>query len=189
MVFLAARAPKAHTHAIGMDLKKRRAMSYHSFITSNIPLEDIDNPHLKRMSANEAEKNGIAIPDLFLDPEDRDSPDAILFINDQKSLGDLSIRKIDKELSELDFHTALEHCSTMEWSFTESRAEKLIEYIKAHMEKASNVEIWNIWLGVKLEQRVRRTRHINADDLRPSDFMDMLMDRDSDEYCISIARK
>ncbi|MDR1638208.1 MAG: hypothetical protein LBT59_00800 [Clostridiales bacterium] len=164
-------------------------MSYHSYIASNFPLEDVDNPHLKRMSANEAEKKGIVIPDLFLDPEDRDSPDAILFINDQKCLGDLSIRKIDKDLSELDFHTALAYCSTMEWSFTENRAEKLIEYIRAHMDKASSVEIWNIWLSTKRDQRVRRTRHINTDDLGPSDFRDMFMDRDSDEYCIAITKK
>jgi len=43
----------------------------------------------------------------------------------------------------------------LEWDYTKGRAEKVIQYIREHLEHTSEVEIWHVWLGDGVRPKIR----------------------------------
>jgi hypothetical protein len=125
-------------------------MSYATFLASDIPIPDMSNPHQQFLSVNEALAKGIDVPRLVLDSEtiDRDKPGVILWVDSEDNLGEISIRSTERPYYFTDDcgnppDTDLPCLSSLEWKYTEERANRLIGLIRNHLEAATVVEIWN----------------------------------------------
>jgi len=136
-------------------------LSFQSFLASDLPLAEVENPHIKLLSVNEAIEMGVALPGLVLNSKeiDHNQPGVILWADSEESLGNITIHHTEKTYlgrddSRLD--TELQYFSTLEWRYTYERAETLIAYIREHLQNASAVEVWNLWVGY--EETVPNTR-------------------------------
>ena len=118
-------------------------MSQFTFLASNTPLTSVENPHIKRLSVNDAVALGMEIPKMLPKNIDRDKPDVMFWVDNEENLGDITIyeAKWYKTYTE-----GLAYNSILEWTFTEGRAARLIEYIREHLESAELLEIWHTWL-------------------------------------------
>ena len=72
-------------------------------------------------------------------------------------------------------YTDKEYGSTLEWAYyTEGRAARIIEIIKAVLQNTDSVEFWNFWLG-HLDEDERpfiRTVTVPVADLTPNDIQE-----------------
>ena len=120
-------------------------MSQFTFLASNSPLASVENPHVKRLSVNEAAALGMEIPKMLPKSIDRDKPDVMFWVDNEENLGDISICEAKWYKYET-YAEGLAYNSILEWTFTEERAARLIEYIREHLESSELLEIWHIWL-------------------------------------------
>ena len=83
--------------------------------------------------------------------------------------------------------TRLPYFSSLEWRYTEERAIRLIEYIREHLEKANEMEVWHTWAGSDRDESEEiKKHHINAGDITPSDVEAMFV---SEQYdCMAIKK-
>lgn len=134
-------------------------MSYLMYIASDWPLEEVENAHYRTrlLSANEAEAAGIRLPG-WLHSMDRDKP-AILWQekdplaewqreeNGESGFDDdYSILKLSDDIWEIE--TGKKYRAEISWGrYSEGRARNIIAYIRKHLERAGEIEIWSLWLG------------------------------------------
>lgn len=118
-------------------------MSQFTFLASDVPLDNMENPHVKRLSINEAIALGIEPPDMLPADFDRDKPGVMLWVDDEANLGDISIFEAKWYKT---YTPGLEYNSIIEWDFTAERAQRLISYIHKHLETAARLELWHVWL-------------------------------------------
>ena len=137
-----------------------------TYIASDRPLKAVKNPHHTTLSVNEALAMGLDVPACMLKDEfDKNEPDVILWsdielvidtvhntVDDGGHDDDFAIFPIEKTA---DFYTEKQFCACLEWSCTDARAAKVVEYIKEHLEKAREVEIWQMWLGGDLPPKIK----------------------------------
>lgn len=75
---------------------------------------------------------------------------------------------------DFDGHTALPHAVCLEWDgFTPGRAEHLIAYLRAALERCERVELWHVWLTGYCEydeRPFRKTKRVSLRDLTPHDL-------------------
>lgn len=43
-------------------------------------------------------------------------------------------------------YTDKKYAVSLEWNYTDGRAKQIIDYIKTALQKADNIEFWNVWL-------------------------------------------
>lgn len=135
-------------------------MSVLLYIASDTPLAEVKNPHYKTLSVNEALAAGMNdIPDFMLEPEfDRDCPGALLWsdteikidtennsFDDGQLDDDFAILNLDETTE--DIFTRKKYRVYIEWNYTSERAKNVITYIRKHLEKAKEIELWRGWLG------------------------------------------
>lgn len=149
-------------------------MSAIFYIASDCPLKEVSNPHIKTLSVNEALAIGLEdIPEQFLEPGfDRDKPDVLLWsdITDTQSQLDDDFAIWLLGSSTEDIYTEKPYRVYLEWDYTKGRAEKVIQYIREHLEHTSEVEIWHVWLGNGVYPKIRKCTipigEFTADDLK-----------------------
>jgi len=167
-------------------------MSVFIYIASNYPLKEVENPHVKTLSVNQALKMGVKVHDFLLEPSfDRDKPNVILWVDDEKNLGEISIRAISRDDLNYDVYSEKKHLAKLEWEYTGYRAERLIEYIKDHLNEADEIELWNEWLGIDTNKLRPKTKihHIPIEQLTCSD-LEKLFNRDTFDFpeCIIVSK-
>ena len=162
-------------------------MSYLTYIASDALLKQVVNPHYKQLSINEALEIGMDIPEFLLESGvDKNEPDILLWsdteiiidieqhtFDDGGVYDDFAIFPIEKTadiLSEKRFYACLE------WQYTEERANKVVQYIKEHLEHTDEVEVWRIWMGSDYPQRISKSRipadKLTTEDVRKIDSLD-----------------
>ncbi|MBQ9091153.1 MAG: hypothetical protein IJY52_02640 [Anaerotignum sp.] len=134
-------------------------MSALLFFASDTPFEELPNPHERIISINEALALGAKIPDYVLKGDfDRDKP--MLLYMDREIHINIDTKEIEDGNFDNDFsiwpfppmevsgiHTTKPYCAELSWQrYTDGRAKNIIAYIKAHMQKAEEMEIWHVWL-------------------------------------------
>ena len=180
-------------------------MSVFLYIASAAPLGEYQNPHHKLISVNEALALGMeGIPDHMLAPRfDRDAPGVMLWsdapikieiidgraiVDDGGFDDDFVIFPVEKMA---DFLTEKEFCSCLELSYTEGRANRLIEYLREQLEYTDEVELWHLWLSDDFTERTRTTK-IPADELTARDIKELLdidvWQEPRTHYCLTICR-
>lgn len=123
-------------------------MSVFTYLASNHPLEEIENPHVRQLSIHQALELGVKVPDFLLEPDlDREKPDVILFVDDEENFGELSIHTFQRKDIYDDIYTEKKYFAYLEWEYTRNRAENLIQYIHRHLMEADEIELSQIWLG------------------------------------------
>ncbi len=151
-------------------------MSAIFYIASDYPLREVSNPHYKTLSVNEALAIGMeGIPEFLLEPGfDRDKPDVLLWsdISDTQSEfdDDFGIWPLDSSVE--DIYTDKKYRACLEWDYTKGKAEKIIQYIREHLEHTSELEIWHVWLGVGVCPKIKRCS-IALDDLTSDDLKEL----------------
>lgn len=154
-------------------------MSQILYLASNCPLAKIKNPHYKMLSVNEALAIGMEnIPEFMLEPEfDRNQPSVLLWsdteitidtetntINDGGLDDDFAILELDDTTE--DIYTHKQHRVYIEWNYSRGRAEKVISYIRNHLEQTDEIELWQAWLGSGANTRIIKYT-IRIEDLAP----------------------
>jgi len=148
-------------------------MSVFTYIASDYPLKEVENPHVKTLSVNQALEMGVEVADILLEPSfDRDKPNVILWADDDKNSGEISIRTFSRDDLLYDIYSEKKYLARLEWEYTECRAKKLIGYIKEHLTEADEIELWNAWLGIDTDRLKPMTKvyHIPVEKLTCSDL-------------------
>jgi hypothetical protein len=85
-----------------------------------------------------------------IDSINMDKPGAMLWVDNEASLGEILIRNAERaHLGRADstLETGLIYFSYLQWQYTKERAEKLTAYIRKHLRQAKELEVWNLWIG------------------------------------------
>ncbi len=135
-------------------------MSFLVALASDMPLEKLENPHMKMLSVNEALEMGVEVPKSMLaDYEiDRDEPGMIMWsdieprIDLENGIFDMPDPDDNFDIWPIehgdDLQSKKEYLAAVEWNrCTPVRAEMLLEYIRRHMESAEEMELWHSWMG------------------------------------------
>lgn len=135
-------------------------MSFLVALASDLPLETLENPHMKMLSVNEALEQGVEVPkSMLMDLEiDRDEPGMIMWsdiepvIDFERGIFDIPDPDDNFDIWPIDHGDDLqskkEYLAAVEWSrCTPVRAEMLLDYIRRHMESAEELELWHSWMG------------------------------------------
>lgn len=167
-------------------------MSVFTYIASDYPLKEVENPHVKILSVNQGLEMGIKVHDFLLEPSfDRDKPNVILWVDDDKNLGEISIRGFSRDHALYDIYSEKKYLAQLVWEYTESRAKKLIEYIKDHLNEADEIELWNTWLGIDTNKLKPKTKihHKSIEQLTCLD-LEKLFNKDTFDFpeCIVVSK-
>lgn len=167
-------------------------ISVFTYIASDCPLKEVENPHVKTLSVNQALEIGIEVANFLLEPSfDRDKPNVILWVDDDKNFGEISIRAFSRDDLLYDIYSEKKYLAQLEWEYTECRAKKLIEYIKDHLNKVDEIELWNTWLGKdtnKLKAKIKM-HHIPIEQLTCLD-LEKLFNKDTFNFpeCVVVSK-
>ena len=131
-------------------------MSVLFYFASDNPLEEIENPHYKHFSINEAIERGIEVPDFVLNSTiiDKDKPNVILWsdLGMRKEIDPITRKVVDNGVND-DFsvrpfefwpeiYSMKKNLAELCWDvYSEGRAKHIVEYIRKHMEQANEMEI------------------------------------------------
>lgn len=156
-------------------------MSALLFMASDAPFAERRNPHEKLLSVNEALALGITdIPDFMLEEGfDRNQPDVILYMDREIEIDPRTNEIEDGNFAD-DFaifpflpqeifgiYTEKPFCANLEWNrYTEERAGNVIAYIREHLQKTEELEIWRVWLNDAQTPMFRR-KEILLSELTP----------------------
>ena len=131
-------------------------MSIYQFLASDDPLKTIKNQKIELLSIEEAEARGLSMPNWYSKDMNIDrNKKIVLFAPDEECLHELVISEDNGSLYAKQYSNKLYH-STLQWRYSEKRAEQLKEYILEHLMTGSEIELWNIWLDQNLEPTIRR---------------------------------
>ena len=85
-------------------------------------------------------------------------------INDGGLDDDFAILELDDTTE--DIYTHKQHRVYIEWNYSRGRAEKVISYIRNHLEQTDEIELWQAWLGSGANTRIIKYT-IRIEDLAP----------------------
>lgn len=123
-------------------------MSRLYYFASDDVLADQHNPHVKKLSVNQALEMGLDINlEYFDDDLDKNQSGVILFCATEAELGYPNIFSINKEKFYNDIGTVKKFCTGLEWNYSDNTVEVILKYIQKHLETASEIEVWSVWLG------------------------------------------
>ena len=129
-------------------------MSYATFLASDIPMPDMENPHQHSLIST---KQPYYFTDDYGNPPDTDLP-----------------------------------CfSELNWKYSEERANKLIGYIRKHLETATVLEILNYWIGSGRNLSEGMKKHnVGINEFTLADLEKLFSYGTAEEYdCLVIKRK
>lgn len=121
-------------------------MSIYQFLASDSPLQAMDNSQIELLSIEEAEIRGLSLPNWYsVDMNINRKEKIVLFAPNEECLHDIRISNDNDSIYAKQYSNKC-YYSSMQWVFSDKRAEQLLDYIKAHLITASDIELWNIWL-------------------------------------------
>lgn len=185
-------------------------MSSLLFFASDSPLEEIRNPHYKLLSVNEALAIGMEVHDFLLAPDfDRDKPGVILWTDTNSNVITIDLETneasitddgFDDDFALLPLHVRDANLCTdkpyrvyLEWQYSEGRAQRVIDYLRSHLQTAEQVELWHVWLtGSDPSPRVRYST-VSIDNLTPEALNELeqtpVWEEPPVDYCLTVTRK
>ncbi len=123
-------------------------MSVYNFLASDVMLENVKNDKVMFFSVKEALERGIVLNKKLITNVDENKKDVIMYFEKKEDLGEIDIWPEAEDMKIYsDDYTNKKYRSRLDWDYTEKRAEHLINYIKKHLEKTKEIELWEIWLG------------------------------------------
>lgn len=167
-------------------------MSYNKFLASNKPFNKLENPHITFYSIKEAKQLGIKDP--FLESvhsnHDQDRP-YIMIVDKEENLDEPEIIPVDERevgyIEEtLKAYSKKNYFSQIDFHYTKKRANKIIKYIKEHLNECDEVELWKTWFDNYDQATIinKKIEDISTEDIKEYANMDILS-----PYCIVIKNK
>ncbi|MEY8322256.1 hypothetical protein AAK894_14485 [Lachnospiraceae bacterium 46-61] len=137
-------------------------MSVYQFLASDAMLETVENDKVFFFSIKEAREKGLSFPfdEKVLSRIDENEENTVLYFEKKEDLGEIDIYlEVNEYLAiySMDY-TKKKYRYTLDWSYTEERAEQLIDYIKRNLEKTKEIELWSIWLGEEQKQSIKNCK-------------------------------
>lgn len=141
-------------------------MSSYQFLASDKPFEKLENHYLMRLSIKEALERNMDVPEFMLDNPDVDQDEKVFLVCEEEDhLHDLEIYPEDNPtLSTQISITEKPYTAEIYWQYSSEQVEVLLSYIRSHMEKAHEVEIYSLWLD---EVETAEKEVISLDTLSP----------------------
>lgn len=123
-------------------------MSVYNFLASDSKIENIKNDKVLLFSIKEAKEKGISLNEKLIARIDENEKDVVLYFEKKEDLYEIEIISESNDMKIYsDDYTNKKYRCRLDWGYTEQRAQRLIEHIKKHLEKAEEIELWKIWLG------------------------------------------
>lgn len=163
-------------------------MSRLYYFASDDVLAEQHNPHVKSLSINQALEMGINVNfEYFGNDFDKDQPGAILFCATEAEFGYPNIFTINKEKFYDDIGTKKQFCVGLQWHYSDDTVEVILQYIQKHLETASEIEVWSVWLGIEdsainIKKSLCKLRDLTIDKL--IEFYNY----DSDFQCLTVVK-
>lgn len=142
-------------------------MSVYEFLASDSELESVKNDKVHFFSVKEARKKGISFPfdEKIIAGMDENKEGTVLYFEKKEDLGEINIYL--EEIEDLTIYstdyTKKKYRYTLSWTYTEKRAEQLIDYIKRNLQKTYEIELWTIWLGEKEKPDIKYCKLCDLD--------------------------
>lgn len=131
-------------------------MSIFSFIASDRPIPEVENPYFQAFSVNEAFEKGIQVPEVLLKKADLDRNEKVIFILDsEEHLEEIEIFAV-RSSHEAERYTKKAYISEIQWRYTKERGKQLKEYIHKLLEDTNEVELWRTWYDDQAEPIIYR---------------------------------
>lgn len=131
-------------------------MSILSFIASDRPIPEVENPYIQTFSVNEALEKSIEVPKVLLEKVDLDRNKKVILICDSKEhMDELEIFDV-KSYHEAERYTKKTYISEIQWRYTKERGKQLKEYIHQLLEDTNEVELWRTWYDDQAEPIIYR---------------------------------
>ena len=120
-------------------------MSAYSFIAADYELPELDNTKKRFITPAEAMELGLAAPSYK--PWEEFAPEEkILVFEREEDMYELAINKACYADLETLMRTCLPYIYAVDFLYTDSRAQELVEYIKKNAKAGGELELWEIWL-------------------------------------------
>ena len=148
-------------------------MSLFQFITSESPIEEIQNPHIEHLSIRQARDLGMELPNFIDENPDIDVDQPIISICDsEEHLDDIEIKHDLGFGDEVAEYSRKEFSGRLFWRYSPKRVLELEKYLRKMLEQSKEVEVWSIWLDESAPVRIKSTTasKISAQDLK---FLDI----------------
>lgn len=163
-------------------------MSAYVFLATNYEMPEIDYTGKRYITVKEAMDLGIK-PNEWIPWEELDPNACILFVENEENLHELSITKgFAYEVSD---YTSYPFIYEVDFIYTESRTQQLLEYIKENMKKGQILEMWRVWLDHEDDELNIPYARYNYEELSLNDLLP-LYNREHEKYklqnCLVIER-
>ena len=163
-------------------------MSSYVFLATNYEMPEIDYTGKRYITVKEAIDLGIK-PNKWLPWEEMDPNARVLFFENKEDLHELVITKDD--YYDVSNYTSYSFIYEVDFIYTESRTQQLLQYIKENMKEGQILEMWRVWLGHEDDVlNIPYTRY-NYEELSLNDLMP-LYNREHEKYklqnCLVIER-
>lgn len=120
-------------------------MSSFEFIASDYALTEVENRKVEYLSIEEAEKRKIHLPNWYSKNMNIDrQAKTLLHCENEDCLNEITI--YPELYYDAGLATRKKYIYGISWRYSDERATQLIEYIERHLQEATEIELWNIWL-------------------------------------------
>ena len=120
-------------------------MSVYYFIATDYELPVLDNSKRRTITVREAIELGMKAHKM-VPWESRNSNDKVIIIDNS---GGLIIKKGTSFEKNVRWYTQKPFIYSVGFSYTESRANQILEYLKENVREGQRLELWSIWLDDK----------------------------------------
>lgn len=131
-------------------------MSLYQFFASHKPLKEMANPYIECLSVNDLITKGMKVPFHLLDKSIDRNKKVVFQCDSEEHMDDINIFNAPgssfpnyKEVSDKS------QIATLEWRYTDKRAEDLIRYISEVLNDANyddEIEFWHVWMDDSLDE-------------------------------------
>jgi len=140
-------------------------MSLYQFFASHKPLKELANPYIEHWSINDLIAKGMEVPFHLLDTSiDRDEK-FILWCDSEDHMYEINIFNAPgssfQNYKEVSYKSQI---ATLEWRYTDQRAEGLIQYIREVLNDEmydDEIEFWHVWMDDSLDALDLREYEVN----------------------------
>jgi len=162
-------------------------MSRLYYFASDSVLEEQPNPYVRLLSINQALEMGVEVNlDMFDHNFDKDTPNVILFCEDETLFEYPNIYYINKNDFYDNIGTAKQYCTALEWNYSDATVDVILKYVQNHMKMSSELELWSVWLGYGDIPSSKKTQ-CKASNLTVDKLKEIYIS-ELDFYCLTVVR-
>ncbi len=141
-------------------------MSKYQFIASKIPVMEMERQFIELLSINDLISRNMPLPS-FGNQMKVDLDHKFIYSCESEEVFD-EIQIYNEKIipySYIEKYTNKAFISTIDWRYSEARAEQLIRYIITQVKIVGEIELWNTWMVNEFDDIEKITIHVDKLDL------------------------